>query len=222
MHAIVAATLLFGMTLDQPTAIDAFAQTEISRPRTSQQQRQRLRLQRRPITITTTPSSSLLFASIISSSSSPLPTDSSSDFEQALERKNRSRQKFGLKPITPQDFLAIQGQVQSLEMEQVLKQQAAAAAATTSRQQQQQQQQQQGGVVGGLATFAQKLFESNTQDTCISNLDCEQPKICCDLGFKKMCCSSGMKMLETKHELALIRVAQETTGYPPPQQRPRY
>jgi hypothetical protein len=157
----------------------------------------------------------LLFASIISSSSSPLPTDSSSDFEQALERKNRSRKKFGLKPITPQDFLAIQAQVQSLEMEQVLKQQAAAIS-------RQQQQQQQGGVVGGLATFAQKLFESNTQNTCISNLDCEQPKICCDLGFNKMCCSSGMKMLETKHELALIRVAQETTGYPPPERRPRY
>jgi hypothetical protein len=182
MHAVVV-TLLFGMmSIEQPSAADAFVQSSMAH--------------RQPAVAAV---SSVLF----SSSSSDIDGGAGEDifttveFQQALEQKNASRQKFGVKPLSPQEFSNLQSQVQQLEQEQLVKrqqQQAAAAAALVSKPQL------------PLFNFAKQLLASATDDTCYSNLDCERPKICCDLGFKKMCCSSGMKILETKHELARIPV----------------
>lgn len=178
MHA-VAVTLLFGMmSLEQPSAADAFVQSSM--------------------TYRQHEAASALFSSPLPDENSNTGDDifSTDDFQQALEKRNASRQKFGVKPLSPQEFLSLQSQVQLLEEEQLVKrqqQQAAAAAALRPQSK-------------PLANFAKQLFASVTDDTCYSNLDCESPKICCDLGFKKMCCSSGMKILETKHELARIPV----------------
>jgi hypothetical protein len=185
MHA-VAVTLLFGMmSIEQPSAADAFVQSSMA--------------YRQPAAATpalfSSPSPANIMIHSDNSDDDPFTTV---EFQQALALKNASRQKFGVKPLSPQEFLSLQSQVQQLEQEQLVKrqqqQQAAAAAAALPKQKQ------------PLANFAKQLFSSVTDDTCHSNLDCESPKICCDLGFKKMCCSSGMKILETKHELARIPV----------------
>mmetsp|Transcript_19112 Transcript_19112/g.26843 ORF Transcript_19112/g.26843 Transcript_19112/m.26843 type:complete len:203 (-) Transcript_19112:136-744(-) len=115
------------------------------------------------------------------------------DLQRAYERKNATRKKFGLKPMPIQEFLDLQTQVAQMEQEQAMKYQE--QQRMTSQQQQQKQQQ---GL--GLGNFAKNLFEKATEDTCISNFDCESPKVCCDLGVKKMCCSNGM--LQVQHEYA--------------------
>ena len=49
----------------------------------------------------------------------------------------------------------------------------------------------------GINGIFQKLFGDALEDTCASNYDCQRPKVCCDMGFKKMCCSSGMRVFNT-------------------------
>jgi hypothetical protein len=182
MHAVAVTLLLGMMSIEQPTAADAFVQSSMP--------------YRQPPAVAALFSSSPPDDIAIQSSSAGDDPFATVEFQQALEKKNASRQKFGVKPLSPQEFSSLQSQVQQLEQEQLVKrqqQQAAAAAALRPQPK-------------PLANFAKQLFASVTDDTCYSNLDCESPKICCDLGFKKMCCSSGMKILETKHELARIPV----------------
>ena len=31
---------------------------------------------------------------------------------------------------------------------------------------------------------------------CESNFDCEQPQVCCDVGFKRNCCSNGLGIVD--------------------------
>jgi hypothetical protein len=103
----------------------------------------------------------------------------------SLEKKNSARKKFGLKPMTPEEFLELQEQVAELDSQQKKKAAAAAAAAEMAKQQKQED-----------SGFFNKLFGNVLQDTCETNFDCEYPKVCCDFGFKKMCCSSGMRILD--------------------------
>jgi hypothetical protein len=97
--------------------------------------------------------------------------------EDAFQRKNASRKKFGLKPITPDEFLRIEAETRLLEIQQQQKANASSAAEMTKPKEK--------------SSFM-KLFGNILQDTCESNFDCERPELCCDLGFKKMCCSSGV------------------------------
>jgi hypothetical protein len=119
------------------------------------------------------------------------------ELQQALEQKNASRQKFGMEPMTAPQFLELQSQVAQMEQEQV------------SKIQQQQQQKlslasSSSSSSSPIETF-KKLFRTTLlEDTCYSNFDCESPKVCCDLGLKKMCCSNGR--LEVQHEYALCPV----------------
>ena len=139
------------------------------------------------------PSLSSLFPSTPTSLFSTSPSSSSSAddevFDQeAFEQKNKSRRKFGLKPISEAEFIQIQ--VKTKELESTQKQKAAelasaasAAAAETAQQQKPKQN-----------NFMNKLLGNVLQDTCESNFDCERPQVCCDFGFKKTCCSSGMSI----------------------------
>jgi hypothetical protein len=131
--------------------------------------------------------------SSVGQSSSHQPSLASSGFDHplptmdmdALEKKNMARKKFGLKPMTPEEFLVLQEQVAELDSQQKKKAAAAAAAAELAKQQKQQQD-----------GFLNKLFGNALKDTCESNFDCSYPEVCCDFGFKKMCCSSGMRILD--------------------------
>ena len=110
----------------------------------------------------------------------------SPELQQALETKNASRKKFGLEPLSAPQFLELQSQIAAMEQDQ-------AKAA-------QLYQPQPEAPKGGLGNFAKTLFQKPLEDTCYSSFDCESPKVCCDLGFKKMCCSNGM--MEVQHQYA--------------------
>lgn len=97
----------------------------------------------------------------------------------ALDRKNKSRKKFGLKPLSREEFDELEAQVQQLAQQQQQKQQQSAATQAAAEMNEKK------------PNFFEKLIGDVLQDTCESNFDCERPEICCDFGFKKMCCASG-------------------------------
>lgn len=99
--------------------------------------------------------------------------------EEAYDAKNASRKKFGLPPISPDEFIQIALETEELEQNQ--RQKAAAAAHAAEMAQKPKKQ-----------SFMNRLFGNVLQDTCESNFDCERPEVCCDFGFKKQCCRSGM------------------------------
>jgi len=137
----------------------------------------------------TTASSSRLNA--LSSSSNPADKDclapSQMDMGRAdaLEKKNSVRKKFGLKPLSMEEYLELQDQV--AELDSMQKKKAAAAAVELERAKQ--QKEKSGG-------FLNKLFGDAMKDTCESNYDCDYPEVCCDFRIKKMCRSSGMRILD--------------------------
>eukprot|EP00557_Chaetoceros_sp_GSL56_P002197 CAMPEP_0176500782 /NCGR_PEP_ID=MMETSP0200_2-20121128/13781_1 /TAXON_ID=947934 /ORGANISM="Chaetoceros sp., Strain GSL56" /LENGTH=356 /DNA_ID=CAMNT_0017899565 /DNA_START=567 /DNA_END=1634 /DNA_ORIENTATION=- len=102
-----------------------------------------------------------------------------------FNKKNASRKKFGLAPITEAEFVQIEEKTR--ELEQVQRQKAAATASSAAE-----MTKGQGGEKKG--NFMGKFFDSVLKDTCQSNFDCERPEVCCDFGFKKMCCRSGMQV----------------------------
>lgn len=114
-----------------------------------------------------------------SSSSSSSKSSDGSDWD-ALDRKNKSRKKFGLKPLSMDEFLELEAQVQQIAQEQQRKHAAAAASSNTADMNDVKE-----------PNFFQKLFGNVLPESCESNFDCERPEVCCDFGFKKMCCSSG-------------------------------
>lgn len=98
---------------------------------------------------------------------------------EALEARNKSRKKFGLKPLTPEEFIKLQQEIQVLDSETRQK----IANAAEERQKQSRRKPQTPGL------FEKALGALN--DTCETNFDCERPKVCCDFVLQKRCCSSG-------------------------------
>jgi hypothetical protein len=122
------------------------------------------------------------------------------DFDEAaFNKKNVSRKKFGLPPMSVAEFQELQVQVQQMEAEQKAKAAQMAAAAAQMAESKKEKKNVLSSLFGGIL-----------QDTCESNYDCERPEVCCDLGFKKMCCSSGMMVfnggLAPAQQRQLIRV----------------
>lgn len=116
---------------------------------------------------------------------------------EALERKNKSRKKFGLKPLTPDEFLELQAKVHQMEAEAQQRQAANTDATNYPKDEKK--------------GFLKGLFGGILEDTCETNYDCVRPELCCDFGFKKMCCSSGA-MVSNQQPGQPIRVV---AGYPP-------
>lgn len=129
-----------------------------------------------------------------SSGESDFSSDSSAEdalFDKmAFEKRNSARKKFGVPPLTPEQFLEVNAQIRQMEIFQEQKAEErmaiAAAAALASKKRQQKEKR----------NFLKKMMGGALEDTCQSNFDCERPQVCCDLGFKKMCCSSGMGIFE--------------------------
>lgn len=135
----------------------------------------------------------------MSSSMSNGNSDSEVDMD-ALKRKNASRKKFGLKPLTPEEFSEIEAQVQDMDAKQ---RERAASMSSASEY----TEKKKGG-------FLNKLFGDALEDTCESNFDCQRPEVCCDFGFIKKCCTSGMLVGDPQRqgERASVPVV---AGYPP-------
>lgn len=133
-----------------------------------------------------------------SGSSDAESTPESIDMD-ALERKNKSRKKFGLKPLTTEEFIELQTQVREMERQADLAARIDAAEVPKKK------------------GFLEGLFGDALEDTCTTNWDCQRPEVCCDFGFKKQCCSSGAMIpnvngppVQKKRQLARV-----IAGYPP-------
>ena len=120
----------------------------------------------------------------------------------ALERKNMSRKKFGMKPLSPDEFLELQTKVHEMENE-AQRQQAAAAQSSDATNYPKEKKK----------GFLKGLFGNILDDTCETNYDCVRPELCCDFGFKKMCCSSG-SMISTQQR-GMKQPVRVVAGYPP-------
>mmetsp|Transcript_12475 Transcript_12475/g.27690 ORF Transcript_12475/g.27690 Transcript_12475/m.27690 type:complete len:227 (+) Transcript_12475:81-761(+) len=141
-------------------------------------------------------------STVLQSTSVPQEFDS-----DAYERKNLSRKKFGLKPLSESEFMDLEVEIRAMEAEQTAKAEEmrrsrAAAESPNSRR----GQQSSGAAEDGDNIFATITKSLLGEDTCESNFDCPRPKVCCDLGFKKMCCSSGRGIFEPQQQLQRIPV----------------
>lgn len=122
---------------------------------------------------------------------------------EELDNQNAARKKFGLDPLSPEQYVALQGQIHQLQTEQQEKlvnlQEKVAAAAKIEADYEKEQQ---------SSPFApmKDFMNSFMKDTCAANYDCQRPEVCCDFGFKKMCCSSGQMTKDLKQEYAMIPV----------------
>ena len=157
----------------------------------------------------------VMYSSSDVGTTTPASTASSSstinvDFE-LLDTKNAARKKFGLKPLTPEEFLLLQEQVAEIDEQQRKKKAAHAAAAELAAEQERKKKQ------GNIFT---NFLGNALQDTCETNFDCEWPEVCCDFGFKKSCCSSGMRILDgppqsRQGQLAEVPIPQGNDEFPP-------
>lgn len=138
----------------------------------------------------------------------------------ALESKNKSRKKFGLKPLTPEEFVELEAQVRQLDSQQ-------RAAAAASRQASNNEPVAQEAPPPSKGSFLDKMLGNVLpKDTCESNWDCERPEICCDFGFQKRCCSSGSLVFsgQMRQKQPVLVPVPAGEPYPPgqgPQDAPR-
>ena len=127
--------------------------------------------------------------------------DDTEQYWEQLEKQNVARKKFGLKPLTPEQYVTFQSQIHAMKEDQqakLVEEQKRVAEATAAAAKKEQQQS------SGLLTFMKGFME----DTCQSNFDCQSPEVCCDFGFKRTCCNSGKTNNNLQQEYALIPVPQ--------------
>lgn len=100
----------------------------------------------------------------------------------AFQRKNATRKKFGVPPLTPEEFIAIEKEI--LELDAIQKKKASLIMeklvdANNSKKKKED-------------SFLRNIFGGILENKCENNIDCDRPEVCCDVGFKKICCSNGL------------------------------
>ena len=145
-----------------------------------------------------------------SSSSSSINTDNPVPYDRdALQRKNASRKKFGMPPLSPEEFIAIEKEVRA--MDEVNKKKATYLAEQFA------QNAQNAKEKSKKDSFLSNIFGGALKNGCESNFDCERPEVCCDVGFKKICCSNGLGIVDgiplEKWERARLRVTVQNDDY---------
>lgn len=125
----------------------------------------------------------------------PVPYD-----RDALQRKNASRKKFGMPPLTPEEFIKIEEEVRA--MDAVNKKKAAYLAEQIAQQAANRKKKED--------SFLSNLFGGALKNGCENNFDCERPQVCCDVGFKKICCSNGLGIVDgipvERYQRGVLRV----------------
>jgi hypothetical protein len=116
--------------------------------------------------------------------SNNLSTDQTPYDIDAFTRKNKSRLKFGMPPLTPEEFIKIEEEVRA--MDALNKKKAAYLA----------KQMMQSRPEKKKDNFLSNIFGGVLKNGCESNFDCERPEVCCDVGFKKICCSNGLGIVD--------------------------
>jgi len=138
-----------------------------------------------------------------------IPSESSMNADNALtydadafQRKNDSRKKFGMPPLSPEEFVKIEEEVRS--MDAINKKKASYMAEKMSQKMQQSKKDKE------KVNFLSNIFGGVLKNGCESNFDCERPQVCCDVGFKKICCSNGLGIVDgiplERWERATLRV----------------
>mmetsp|Transcript_9690 Transcript_9690/g.21857 ORF Transcript_9690/g.21857 Transcript_9690/m.21857 type:complete len:456 (+) Transcript_9690:163-1530(+) len=134
------------------------------------------------------PSSTSLFSNpneqamtLPESNNNPLRYDS-----DAFQRKNESRKKFGVKPLTPEEFIAIEAEIR--DMDAINKKKAAYITDKIGAQSKPNTKKED--------SFLSNIFGGVLKNGCENNFDCERPQVCCDVGFKKICCSNGLGIVD--------------------------
>jgi len=141
----------------------------------------------------------------VSSKLTPSVFDNNPELLSKFEEKNKSRKRFDLSPLSPEEFVVLQAQIHAMEREQGEIQSIAKEAIIEERKEMERKEQLKSEASQGLL---QSFMDGIFQDTCQSNFDCEQPEVCCDFHFRKVCCSSGSTNRDIQNELALIPVPQ--------------
>jgi hypothetical protein len=118
--------------------------------------------------------------------------------QKAFNKKNLSRRKFNLKPITEAEFTKIQEKTKELEQElEITKRQNKDAAQAAAAAEAVDLEKNKSSAAFQFGNFLNKISGMVT-DTCFDNFDCERPEVCCDFGFKKQCCRSGGMVFNIK------------------------
>lgn len=142
-----------------------------------------------------------------SSNEPPTPHNVPYDFD-ALQRKNASRKKFGMPPLTPEEFIKIEEEVRA--MDAINKKKAAYLAEKLAQQSMDEKKKKED-------SFLSNIFGGVLKNGCESNFDCERPQVCCDVGFKKICCSNGLGIVDgipvERYERGSLRVPLPNDNY---------
>jgi hypothetical protein len=126
----------------------------------------------------------------------------------AFQRKNASRKKFGVQPLTPEEFVAIEEEVRA--MDAINKKKASYLAEQLAQQNTKNKKEKED-------SFLSNIFGGVFKNGCESNFDCERPQVCCDVGFKRICCSNGLGIVDgipvERYERGLLRVPLPNDNY---------
>jgi hypothetical protein len=136
------------------------------------------------------------------------------DYWKELEDRNQIRKKYGMAPLTPEQFVVLQAQIVEMEVKgqeklavakQIKRDREEAAAAAAAKESAALLAANDGKNSNNsvLKDFF-RLFE----DTCESNYDCNRPMVCCDFGFKRQCCDGGKTAKSLYGEYAMIPIPQ--------------
>ncbi len=127
----------------------------------------------------------------------------------ALQRKNKSRQRFGKPPLTPEEFVIIEEEVRA--MDAMNKKKASYLAEQLAQQSNNVRKKKKED------SFLSNIFGGVFKNGCESNFDCERPQVCCDVGFKRICCSNGLGIVDgipvERYERGLLRVPLPNDNY---------
>lgn len=131
------------------------------------------------------------------------------DYWKELEDRNQIRKKFGMAPLTPEQFVVLQAQI--VEME-VKGQEKLALAKQIKRDREEEEEKESSTLLtandskNSNRNSILKDFFSLFEDTCETNYDCNRPLVCCDFGFKRQCCDGGKTAKSLYGEYAMIPI----------------
>ncbi|KAK1732771.1 hypothetical protein QTG54_016483 [Skeletonema marinoi] len=126
------------------------------------------------------------------------------DYWKELEERNQVRRKFGMAPLTPEQFVVLQAQIADMEV----KGQAKLTVAKDKREKEESDALLEKN--SNSNSNVMKDFFGLFEDTCESNYDCSRPEVCCDFGFQRRCCDGGKTAKSLYGEYALIPVPQSS------------
>jgi len=107
------------------------------------------------------------------------------------ERRNESRKKFGMKPLSRDEFIMLQEKTRM--------------QAEKQRIEFRNQKSQRPSQSPNMASILETILGVAVPQVCESNDDCPSPnEVCCDFLFQKVCCYNGVK--EPQQKPALIPV----------------